>query len=134
VFHLWSLAAQHRVFSNEVKVKHVLWALLFLKTYGNEAQMSAMAQVDRKTFRKWIWIVVPGIAQLYEKVVSRLRQIKLCSTYATTNDIFRLSGTTDSAETETRRARSPLTALTFEFENLLHLALCGSPINLRAQG
>lgn len=43
---------------------HLLWAFLFLKTYGSEHVNCALTKVDEKTFRKWSWIFVRKIADL----------------------------------------------------------------------
>lgn len=50
--------------------KHLLWALLFLKTYNAEDVLSTMVGTTRKTFRKWMWIYVIKIHKLKKKVVS----------------------------------------------------------------
>jgi hypothetical protein len=50
---------------------HFLWALLFLKVYGNQATLLSLAgRPDDKTFRKWVWIFIPRIANLQTQVVS----------------------------------------------------------------
>lgn len=54
----------------EAKPKYLLWALLFLKSYGTEAVLSAMVDADEKTFRKWAWFYVEGIATLHSSTVS----------------------------------------------------------------
>ena len=38
--------------------EHLLWALLFLKTYGTEHVNSMICSGDEKTFRKWSWKLV----------------------------------------------------------------------------
>ena len=43
---------------------HLLWALLFLKTYSTEHVHAAFCQVDEKTFRKWAWIYIKLIEGL----------------------------------------------------------------------
>jgi hypothetical protein len=56
--------------------KHLLWALLFLKKYGDESEMAALCgdfnsgAIDEKTFRKWRTIFVKRIASLKYNVVS----------------------------------------------------------------
>ena len=56
-----------------VKIKHLLWALLFMKTYSKESVHSSLVGgVDEKTFRKWAWIFVEAISYLECDVV-RLR-------------------------------------------------------------
>lgn len=46
------------------KPKHLLWALIFLKTYGTEHVMRACIGADEKISRKWIWQFVEAIANL----------------------------------------------------------------------
>ncbi len=43
---------------------HLLWSLHFLKTYDNEMVRSALFRVDKKTMRKWQWIVISALAKL----------------------------------------------------------------------
>ena len=56
--------------------KHLLWALLFLRKYGDESEMAALCgdfnsgAIDEKTFRKWRTIFVKRIASLKYNVVS----------------------------------------------------------------
>ena len=45
---------------------HLLWALLFLKVYANEDVLSVIAGVSRKTYRKWVWVVVTLLSNLDE--------------------------------------------------------------------
>jgi hypothetical protein len=51
--------------------EHLLWALLFMKTYTTEPIMCSMVGVSRKTLRKWVWWVVDQLSNLEDKVVSR---------------------------------------------------------------
>ena len=44
--------------------QHLLWALLFMKTYATEEVLSSMCSADPKTFRKW--------TKIYTKEISRL--------------------------------------------------------------
>jgi len=51
--------------------KHLMWALYFMKVYGNEENNSNFAGgVDEKTFRKWSHIFVEAISFLESSVVS----------------------------------------------------------------
>ena len=50
--------------------KHLLWGLLFLKTYATEPILASMAGVSRKTFRMWAWQVVTTIAGKRNQLVS----------------------------------------------------------------
>jgi len=57
--------------------KHLLWALLFLKKYGDESEMAKLVgedgkAVDEQTFRKWSKIFVHHIAYLHFRVVGTL--------------------------------------------------------------
>ena len=49
--------------------QHLLWSLLQLKVYSTEAVLVAIAAVDRKTFRKWSWMILDCLSRL--PVVSR---------------------------------------------------------------
>ena len=49
---------------------HLLWALSFLKAYHKEDEHAADVGKEAKTFRKWAWFYVKGIAALVPRVVS----------------------------------------------------------------
>ena len=55
--------------------EHLLWALSLLKTYKREAEHASEFRVDEKTFRKWAFFYLEGIARLASKVVSALNSI-----------------------------------------------------------
>ena len=42
--------------------KHLLWAMMLLKTYAVQEVMASLAGVDEKTFRKWAWVFIEAIA------------------------------------------------------------------------
>ena len=63
---LWNLIGE-KAPSGSVPV-HLLWALLFLKSYSTEHVNSVIAGVDEKTFRKWSWTFVGLLSDL--KIVS----------------------------------------------------------------
>lgn len=44
--------------------RHLLWALLFLKTYGTEHTLRVMTKVDEKTQRKWVWLFIELISSI----------------------------------------------------------------------
>lgn len=44
--------------------KHLLWALLFMKTYMTEHAMRVLTGADEKTQRKWIWIFIDLLSSL----------------------------------------------------------------------
>jgi hypothetical protein len=51
------------------KVK-MLWALSLLKTYGTKVNLAAKAGVDKKTFRKWVWMFFFELSALEGDVLS----------------------------------------------------------------
>lgn len=60
--------------TNKPKPVHLLWALRLLKSYSTEADLAAeVGGKDEKTFRKWAWFYIEGVANLAEKVVSKIR-------------------------------------------------------------
>ena len=63
---IWKLCA----WKQGTTPKHLLWALLFLKTYGTEDVICSLAGCSRKTFRRWLWPTVKSIADSKRKVVS----------------------------------------------------------------
>ena len=50
--------------------EHLFWALDFLKNYQNEVIQANKYGVDKKTYRKWLWVYVKAIARLAPKLVS----------------------------------------------------------------
>ena len=66
----WNLLLKHNDLPS-IKPKHLLWACLFLKTYGKEDTHCAICDCDRKTFRSRVWNVVRAISNLEAHVVSR---------------------------------------------------------------
>jgi hypothetical protein len=64
------------------KPHHLLWALLFLKRYGTEAEMAKLVgtdgkAVDEQTFRKWSSLFVSELALLVDRVVSNMFSVHL---------------------------------------------------------
>jgi hypothetical protein len=67
---LWAMLEPCKVMPICVHPKHLLWALMFLKLYVSEHVNCAMAGgVDEKTYRKWTWLFINGIASLAESTV-----------------------------------------------------------------
>lgn len=55
----------------KVQTYHLLWGLMFLKLYGLETEMAALAGgVDEQTFRYWSHLVVEKISYTVPEVVS----------------------------------------------------------------
>jgi hypothetical protein len=65
---LWQMMAVNR--PNGMRPTHLLWALLFLKTYSTEDVLAERVGTTRKTYRKWVWTVVELIQALKPRVVS----------------------------------------------------------------
>lgn len=68
---LWRLLQPWKVRVNGCRLKHLLWALTFMKSYNTESTISSSFHptVDEKTYRKWIWYMLEGISRLTSKVV-----------------------------------------------------------------
>src|SRR5690349_12230480 len=62
-----------------LRSKHLLWALLFLKQYQPTEITSALAAVDKKTFRYWSWKVIQYLAEI--DVVSSLKVLYILLTF-----------------------------------------------------
>ena len=45
-------------------IKHLLWALYFLKLYNPEKVSAVACGVDEKTYRKWLWEVLEVLGEL----------------------------------------------------------------------
>ena len=54
------------------KPKHLLWVLIFLKTYTTESSLAVAIGVDEKTLRKWIFIIIYAISDLEDDWVGSL--------------------------------------------------------------
>jgi len=60
----------HRIdLPSKAKPKHLLWALMHLKCYGTEFTMSSLLRIRRKTYRKWIGVMVDAIDAIAPDVV-----------------------------------------------------------------
>lgn len=57
--------------SSKPEPKHLLWALFFLRHYPTENVAATVFRTTEKTFRKWIWLLIPLIAGM-QGVVSSL--------------------------------------------------------------
>lgn len=57
--------------------EYLLWALMFLKLYTSNSDLASRAQVDEKTFVKWVDIVVEKMAEVVVDKVSCSKQKKI---------------------------------------------------------
>lgn len=60
--HIWNKLKHEQ--TRSLKPVHLLWALSFLKLYNVENVGCLLWKCDRKTYRKWIWIVIGRLAGL----------------------------------------------------------------------
>ena len=68
---VWALLDENGKYSEYRMPKHLIWTLLFLKTYGNERVHAALVKATPKTFRKWSWRTIEELAELSTFVVSK---------------------------------------------------------------
>jgi len=66
---LWVLLKETPNFDSHAQKNHLLWALHWLKTNCNEANMHSMFGMDEKTFRKWKYYFVKKIAELDRVII-----------------------------------------------------------------
>ena len=75
---LWNLLdpRSHHAFPSNVALKHLLWALCFLKTYTTDKVLQLLLREpsgdggpNEKTLRKWVWLFVTEICALYGYLV-----------------------------------------------------------------
>jgi len=76
---LWRMLQQRRVLPPLAMPKHLMWALLFLKSYGTEFCNAGRAGTTRKTYRKWVKLMLRSITALTPTVVSLLFHFILLS-------------------------------------------------------
>ena len=68
---LWDRLDPVNTMPSGVQIKHLLWALFFLKVYETEENSAnAGGKVDEKTYRGWCWRFVEAISYLECDVVS----------------------------------------------------------------
>jgi hypothetical protein len=68
--HVWEYVNAFEAASTKARPHHLLWCLLFVKTYASEAALSTIVGVTEKTFRLWVWRLIASISSLYNQVVS----------------------------------------------------------------
>lgn len=59
---IWSLIKSDT--NTEIKPKHLLWGLNFLKQYSVEHLRRTLFKADEKTIRKYTWIVIELLADM----------------------------------------------------------------------
>ena len=68
---IWALLKKHSLLPPAPQCRHLLWALLLLKTYAHDRVSCALVgRCDLKTWRKHSWNYIEHISNLEPKVVS----------------------------------------------------------------
>ena len=67
----WEMMSDADLLPTNGCLHHFMWALMFMKVYGKEMTMCALAgAIDPKTWRKWTWLFIAAISGLEPFVVS----------------------------------------------------------------
>jgi hypothetical protein len=61
---MWNYMDDQENLPHRAQPKHLLWTLLFLKLYNSENVLCSLCECDEKTFRKWVWLMLPAIGSL----------------------------------------------------------------------
>ena len=69
---VWGELKQSMLVEDTCKPKHLLWTLIFLKTYTSESSLAVAIGVDEKTLQKWIFIIIYTISDLEDDWVGFL--------------------------------------------------------------
>ena len=69
---VWGELKQSMLVKDACKPKHLLWVLIFLKTYTTESSLTVAIRVDEKTLQKWIFIIIYAISDLEDDWVGSL--------------------------------------------------------------
>ena len=67
---VWDYFHEMRGRPRLLRAIHLLWALLFLKTYDTTDVLASSVRTSPNNFRKWIWIVLRLIQKIKRRVVS----------------------------------------------------------------
>ena len=66
----------------KAKPTHLLWCLMFFKTYDNDIFLSSVLGTTEKTFRKWVWYITITISSLYDDIVSSFNSFFRINSYS----------------------------------------------------
>ncbi|CAJ1954972.1 unnamed protein product [Cylindrotheca closterium] len=66
---VWEHLQEHTNIPWQIKPKHFLWTLFFLKHCMTERSAAVLLGCDRKTYRYYIWCVIDYVALLKDKVI-----------------------------------------------------------------
>lgn len=134
---LWDGIRADTRFYRYIQPRHLLWALLFLKTYNTEDVLSSRVGTTPKTFRKWVWKVLRLIQRMKPKVVRRTRRLVHWIEHQISQVaviLYRSSGQTERNMEAVAIDGAWLRwmAQTFASVNPILSLQCGTPINSRA--
>ena len=69
-------------FSKSTKPKHLLWALLFLKSYETEKKLCVLVGIScRQKYRETVWPIIYKLSSLRKKVVSSFSFLTDCRVF-----------------------------------------------------
>ena len=66
----WNMLVSESSIPQNGSPKHILWCLMFLKTYSTTGCLAKTFCVDEKTVRKWIWLFIEAISTIQDDIVS----------------------------------------------------------------
>ena len=67
----WKQLLKHSLLPEKSEPKHLLWALLFMKSYASEDVLcSKLGSIDDNTLRKWVWAFIVALSKLCNRIVS----------------------------------------------------------------
>jgi len=68
---LWALIdpLNNRRLPSKAEIKHLLWALVFMRDYDVEENHAVLTGADEKTYRKWQWSFINEIALTESRVI-----------------------------------------------------------------
>jgi len=61
---LWCILDVDNLGPDNAKIHHLLWTLMFLKTYETNNILASIFDVDEQTYRKWTWLIIGAIAKI----------------------------------------------------------------------
>ena len=71
---VWMMMESRGLILNDGMIHHLLWTLMFMKTYTKEKTICALVGIrDPKTLKKWVWLFIDSISDLESSVVSKFK-------------------------------------------------------------
>ena len=90
---VWKLLVNNDLLPEKAQIKHLLWALFFMKVYPKQGPACSVVggsngAVDPKTLGKWVWMFIQAIANLEPVVVSLFSVSSFPSTKFESNPLY----------------------------------------------